>query len=213
MHEDYQKTGDNRMNTKTDRSTVFFDVIKNRRSIRKFKSTPIPKEHITRILEAASLAPTANNRQPWKFLVIQNPETIDAIKRASVELKIQEYTHNTEHTPEQLAARKEKVSNHYDDIFSAPAYIVVFTDSYEEFSHYNTHDGPLAAAHICLSAQALGYGSLYATESISDAAIRKIITVPVKYTFVCGIPIGIPESIPEMPPKKPVDELVVYEHF
>ncbi len=201
------------MDTKNDRLTFFFDVIKNRRSVRKFTSTPIPQDHIIKILEAASLAPTANNRQPWKFLVIQNPETIHAIKQASVELDIQEYTHNTKYTPEELATYKEKVKNSYENIFSAPAYIIVFTNSYEKYSHYNSHDGPLAAAYICLSARALGYGSLYATESISDAAIRKIITVPVKYTFVCGIPIGISESWPDMPSKKSVDELVVYEHF
>jgi len=201
------------MDTKNDGLTFFFDVIKNRRSIRKFKSIPVPQDHIIKILEAASLAPTANNRQPWKFLVIQNPETIQAIKQASVELDIQEYMHNTKYTPEQLATYKEKVKSHNENIFSAPAYIIVFTDSYEKYSHYNSHDGPLAAAYICLSAQALGYGSLYATESISDAAIRKIITVPVKYTFVCGIPIGIPESWPDMPSKKRFDELVVYEHF
>ncbi|UCD05576.1 MAG: nitroreductase family protein, partial [candidate division WOR-3 bacterium] len=60
------------MDSKNDRLKFFFDVIKNRRSIRKFRSDQIPKDHITKILEAASLAPTANNRQPWKFLVIQN---------------------------------------------------------------------------------------------------------------------------------------------
>ncbi len=201
------------MSTENGGLTFFFDVIKNRRSIRKFKSTPIPQDHITKIIEAASLAPTANNRQPWKFLVIQNSETINAIKQASIELDVQEYTHNTKCTPDELTKYREKLKNHYESIFSAPAYIIVFTDSYEKYSHYNSHDGPLAAAYICLSAQALGYGSLYATESISDAAIRKIITVPVKYTFVCGIAIGIPEGRPAMPSKKSIDELVVYEHF
>jgi len=201
------------MNTENEKITFFFDVIKNRRSIRKYKSTPVPKDHIIKILEAASLAPSANNRQPWKFLVIQNPETIQAIKQASVELDVQEYMHNTKHTPEELTAYKIKVEKYFENIFSAPAYIIVFTDSYEKYPHYNSHDGPLAAAYICLSAQALGYGSLYATESISDAAIRKIITIPVKYTFVCGIPIGIPESLPDMPSKKNIDELIVFEHF
>lgn len=201
------------MDAKDDMVTFFFDTIKNRRSVRKFTSTPVPREHITRILEAAALAPTANNRQPWKFLVIQDPGAIQAIKQASIELDVQEYMYETEYTPETLARRREKVKNHYENIFSAPAYIIVFTDSYEKYSHYNSHDGPSAAAYICLSARALGYGSLYATESISDAAIRKVITVPVKYTFVCGVAIGVPESWPKMPSKKSLDELVVYERF
>jgi nitroreductase len=47
-----------------------FEAIKTKRSIRKFKNDAIPKEKIMKILEAANLAPTAINRQPWDFLVV-----------------------------------------------------------------------------------------------------------------------------------------------
>lgn len=49
-----------------------FDAISKRRSIRKFKPDPIPPELITRCLEAARLAPSGTNCQPWKFLVVRD---------------------------------------------------------------------------------------------------------------------------------------------
>ena len=56
-----------------------FDAISKRRSIRKFKPDPVPPELITRCLEAARLAPSGTNCQPWKFLVVR-----DAVKRQQV---------------------------------------------------------------------------------------------------------------------------------
>ena len=46
------------------------DVIKARRSVRKFKSDPVSKEIILELLEAAGLAPSATNRQPWEFVLV-----------------------------------------------------------------------------------------------------------------------------------------------
>src|SRR3972149_101845 len=50
------------------------EAIERRRSIRKFKPDPIPDEFIDQILEAGRLAPSASNRQPWRFQVIKDPE-------------------------------------------------------------------------------------------------------------------------------------------
>jgi len=50
------------------------EVVKKRRSIRRYKSTPISEETLKHILEAARLAPSAGNRQPWHFIVVKNNE-------------------------------------------------------------------------------------------------------------------------------------------
>ena len=63
-----------------------FDLIKTRRSVRKFKPDPIPEEHVIQMLEAARLAPTAGNQQPWKFLVIRDPARIERMKQACIPL-------------------------------------------------------------------------------------------------------------------------------
>ena len=50
------------------------DVIRKRRSIRRYKPTPVPEDVLTNILEAARLAPSAGNRQPWHFVVVTDPD-------------------------------------------------------------------------------------------------------------------------------------------
>ena len=59
----------------------FIEVIEKRRSIRKYKNTPIPKEKILKVLEAARIAPSAGHRQPWHFIVVENKETIKKLAK------------------------------------------------------------------------------------------------------------------------------------
>ncbi len=47
------------------------EIIKKRESVRNYEDRPVPKEKLERVLEAARLAPSANNRQPWKFIVVE----------------------------------------------------------------------------------------------------------------------------------------------
>ena len=48
----------------------FDEVIEKRRSIRRYKDTPVPREKILKMLEAARIAPSAGHRQPWHFIVV-----------------------------------------------------------------------------------------------------------------------------------------------
>ena len=59
----------------------FEEVLEKRRSIRKYKDTPVSKEKILKMLEAARVAPSASNRQPWHFVVVENKETIKKLAK------------------------------------------------------------------------------------------------------------------------------------
>jgi nitroreductase len=59
----------------------FEEVIKKRRSIRKYKDTPVPKEKILEVLEAARIAPSASHRQPWHFIVVEDKEVIKKLAK------------------------------------------------------------------------------------------------------------------------------------
>jgi len=59
------------------------EAIMKRRSIRKFKSTPVPDEHITELLHAARLAPSGCNAQPWRFKVVKDQETRNKLASAA----------------------------------------------------------------------------------------------------------------------------------
>jgi len=58
-----------------ERAKILLDIIKGRRSIRRFKPNPIPKEYLDLIFEAARWAPSAGNRQSWRFIVVTDSET------------------------------------------------------------------------------------------------------------------------------------------
>jgi nitroreductase len=60
----------------------FEEVIEKRRSIRRYKDTPVPKEKIFRVLEAARVAPSAGHRQPWHFIVVEEKETIRKLAKS-----------------------------------------------------------------------------------------------------------------------------------
>ncbi|MCO5382302.1 MAG: nitroreductase family protein [Methanosarcina barkeri] len=60
-----------------------FDTIKDRRSIRTYKDERIPKDKLEKLLEAARLAPSAGNRQNWKFIVVENEQIKNQLVTAS----------------------------------------------------------------------------------------------------------------------------------
>jgi nitroreductase len=58
---------------------IILDLIISRQSVRKYSEKPVEKEKIERIVEAGRMAPSACNAQPWKFIVVTDPELIQEI--------------------------------------------------------------------------------------------------------------------------------------
>ena len=188
----------------------FFEVVTARRSVRKFTERPVPEEDLRRILDAARLAPTSGNQQPWRFLVVRNRATLDRIKETCIERSIAaRQARQGAVTPEQT----ETVRQYYSDYLSAPVYVVVLTDGESRYPTYNHWDGPLAAGYLMLAARALGYGTVFATDSIPEEVTREVLSIPPRYTRVCFTPIGVPEVWPESPAKKELGEFIVHETF
>lgn len=188
----------------------FFEVVRNRRSVRKFKEDPVPEEDLLAILDAARLAPTSGNQQPWKFLVVRDRAVLDRLKEACIEGSLAaRRARQGAVTPEQA----QGVRQYFDDYLSAPVYVVVLTDSQSRYPAYNHWDGPLAAGYLMLAARALGYGTVFATDSIPEAVTREVLNIPDRYTRVCITPIGVPEAWPASPAKKDLEEFIVYEGF
>ena len=168
----------------------FLDVIKERRSVRQYKSDPVPEEHLMEIVDAARMAPCAGNEQAWKFIIIQDKEKIEAL------------------TQECVTIWGDGVRGR----LSAPAYIVVLVDTERQWPTYNQHDGPLAAGYLLLAARALGYGTVYMTDSIPENVTRKIFNIPDRYRQVCVTPVGVPVEWPTKE-KKPLEEFIVKDGF
>jgi nitroreductase len=209
-------TANGKTDPKQEDDSAIFDVFKKRRSVRKFRSTPVPQEHITKILDAAHLAPTGGNAQQWKFLVIRDRKKLNELQEECVLWSLGWYKKQKDFDPNTLDTQREEMKTYYEDYLSAPVYIIVLVDNrngpkYTE--RYNMKDGSLAAGYLILAARALGYGTVFCTDSIPEKVTQKIFNIPSHYTRICITPVGIPESWPESPPKKSLDELVVSEMF
>ncbi len=191
----------------------FLDVIKNRRSVRQYKPDLVPEEHLIKIVDAARMAPNAGNEQAWKFLIIQDKKQIEALKN-ECRKELETYLKDSRNLSGQ--ALKEQARQFYDEHLkgrlSAPAYIVVLVDDQRKYPTYSQHDGPLAAGYLLLAARALGYGTVYLTDSISVQATKKVCNIPDHYTRVCITPVGVPVEWPTKE-KKALDEFIVRESF
>jgi nitroreductase len=187
------------------------ELFAKRQSVRRYKSDPVPEEHLRMILDAARRPPTSGNQQPWKFLVVRNKATIERLRARCLQLREASWPHDL--PAAERAARIEATTQRLAGYFSAPVCIVVLTDSQSMYPSYNHHDGPLAAGYLCLAARALGYGTVYVTDAIPEQATREVLAIPERYERVCITPLGIPDGWPDPMPKKKLEELVVYESF
>lgn len=190
-----------------------FDLFQKRRSVRSYTSTPVPEEHVEKIIDAARMAPTAGNQQPWKFLVIRDRAKLDALKEACITERLRIYKEQKKPMEEEVKELENRLKSTYGKVFSAPVFIVVLVDTQSKWPSYNEHDGPLAAGILMLAARALGYGTVYFTDSITDGVTREVLSIPDRYERICITPVGVPEEWPKTPPKKDLEEIVVYESF
>jgi len=204
-------TGDN-AEIKYDAEQEFvYHVIKNRRTVRKFKSTPIPEEHIIKILDAARMAPTAGNQQPWKFLVIRDREKLNELIEKAPEWYLEANTEKIK--PDKMQEMKESITTMVEYALSAPVYVAVLVDSNSRYADYIIYDGSLAAGYLMIAARALGYGTGFFTSFFPEKQMKEFFNIPDHFNLICFTPIGIPEEWPECPRKKELEELIIFESF
>jgi nitroreductase/ketosteroid isomerase-like protein len=190
-----------------------FEIIKGRRTVRRFKPAPLPQEHILKILDAARFAPTSGNQQPWKFLVVQDRAKLDRLKEEACSWRLEKYKEKAKPSVQELLAAREKLKTVMEDVLSAPVYVAVLTDLQAQYPDDSVYDGSLAAGCLMIAARALGYGTGFFTTYFPENQMRKFFGIPDRYKLICFTPIGIPEDWPPAPAKKSLEEFVVFEKF
>jgi nitroreductase len=182
--------------------------------VRAYTSDPVPDEDLRRILDAARLAPSSGNQQPWRFLVVRDRAKLDELLTGAMALKLDAARDQLyEMASEEVEAQTAQLRAYLEGFLSAPVYVVILLDRESTYPDYNVQDGALAAGHMMLAARALGYGTVYGSDAIPESAIRMVLEIPDRYQFLCFMAIGVPSAWPEAPEKKPLDDLVVYESF
>jgi nitroreductase len=178
----------------------FHEVIKQRRSVRSYKPDAIPPEVLDRILAAACWAPSAMNRQPWKFFVLTDEmrDRLAAIHQPIFEA--QEQTIRERLGEEALEIRRKLYSN----LGGAPVAIACFTEIQEGNSKKDIISAALACENLVLTAWAEGIASLIMTSSLVMAE---------EISFLCGVDtkkaelvmvilLGYAEQVPDAPERR-----------
>ena len=203
-----------------------FDAIKGRKSIRRFKQTPVSEEDIRKILDAGRLAPSANNSQPWRFVVIRDKALLGRMAGAAREMvdRMIPFAED-EKQAQRLAAYK---GTFYTFFEHAPVVIAVFMEQYDAGTDrllarmgYSTDDirrlRPLpglqsvsaAIQNMLLTVHALGYGSCWMTGPlVAQEAFQKLLGYAHDEFVVAILPIGVPDENPPERKRKPLEEIM-----
>ncbi|MFZ2053136.1 MAG: nitroreductase family protein [Candidatus Aminicenantales bacterium] len=190
-----------------------FETIENRRTVRRFKPDPVPKDHLLKILDAARFAATAGNQQPWKFLVIQDRRKLDALEETACSWILEEREEIAKLPEDKRDEIRRKLREVLKNILSAPVYVAVLVDSRSEYPEYSITDGTLAMGNLMIAARALGYGTGFFTSYFPWARMKEFFHIPERYELICFTPIGVPEEWPLGPAKKSLADLVIFENF
>ncbi len=167
----------------------FSELIKARYSVRGYTSDPIEDEKLNAILEAARIAPTAANRQPFHIIVI--------------------------HTE----GRQEELRRMYDRewFVESPLIIVVCGEESKAWvrhdkANYGVVDAAIVMDHIILEATNQGLGTCW-IGAFDAEATRKILGLPDNIDPIVMTPLGYPNAEPRGKDRKSLDELVRYERW
>ncbi len=202
-----------------------FEAMTGRTSIRRFKDLPVPEEDVRKVLEAGRLAPSANNTQPWSFLVIRDRAVTARMAAAVREMVDRMLPHaESEKQAQRLAAYK---GSYYTFFEQAPVVIAVFLEAYDASSDRllgrmgygageilrlrpNPALQSVAAAveHMLLAAHALGYGSCWMTGPlVAQEAFEKLLGYGKERSIAALLPLGVPDESPGPRSRRPLDEI------
>ncbi len=167
----------------------FFDLIQGRYSVRAYKPDPVGEDTLQQVLEAARLAPTAANRQPFQLLVI--------------------------HT----AGREEELRRIYHREWFTQAPLILCACAIPaqgwvrmDGKPYTDVDVAIAMDHLILAATALGLGTCWIA-AFDPAAAREVLVLPDDVEPIAFTPLGYPADKPGPKRRKPLGSLVRHERW
>jgi len=164
----------------------YLDLIEERHSVREYKGDNVEEEKLNKILEAALIAPTANNRQAFKIVVIRTKDHEDELKKI------------------------------YPKLFftQAPIVLGVFSITQKSWvrkdgKNYGDVDSAIVMDHIILAATTLGLGTCWVANFDSVAA-RELIGLGEGFEPIAFTPIGYAQAKDFKKIRKSLEEIVVY---
>jgi len=179
----------------------FHELIKSRQSVRRYAATSIEPEKLTQCLEAARLAPSASNSQPWSFVVVNcEPLRTEIAKATYSDIKL--INRFTLQAPVIVVIVMEKAK-----LITRLAMMV-------KKKEYSLIDIGNAATHFCLQATELGLGTCM-IGWFEESKIKRLLSIPKEKTIGLVISVGYPaEGYPlRTKIRKPLAEIVKYNAY
>ena len=171
----------------------FYEVVRTRRSVRSYSSAPVSDEVLSRVLEAARIAPSGSNRQPWRFILVRDENL-----------------------------KKELVSLSGGQSFIAQAPLVIVACGVNIHYNRGSYMGDMsmlvdvniAVDHFTLAARAEGLGTCW-IGLFNNEAIKKLLQIPEDVNVVAVIPIGYPHGKAFKDPgsRKKMSEIICTDRY
>ncbi len=207
------------------------EAIQQRRSIRSFKSDPVPQDMIVQMLEAARLAPSGSNRQPWRFVVVTDAEEKKRLRQvcldqtfieeaavvfvACADLSAYSKESSQRRTQEfidfgvQMSGQFAQALSRFND----PAYRKLM-ESMPEVDPQTviapaTANTYIAVEHLVLMATALGLGSCWVGAITDYAAVKTLLGIPDNVVVVALVAVGYPTAVPSPRPRIPLEDILL----
>lgn len=182
-----------------------YETIKNRRSIRKYKSTDISNEIIEDLINCARLAPSAKNRQPWKFIIVK-----DKTKNEIADIMLEKERKSKVSLENKIYNVKSSVKATAQIIKEAPILILVFRPKDNNWIIGDSLSIGGAIEHICLRATDLGLGSLWIRDTVYTQEEIANLVGKDDMELICAISIGYPDESPDYKARKKLNEVLVW---
>lgn len=203
--------------------------LKKRRSIRRLCPDPIPDEYIEKMIEAARWSPSGANAQPWEFIIVKDPNTINSIAKAYQQERHEQYVIEQTRVPEVRHHQLVSPPNTPPTFKDAPVLIVVCGDK-------RTFQGTILATRftgaegspdgtylknmgnavysLMLAATALGLGSQWVSIStVCQNRLRPILDVPPMIEIHTIVPVGYPAYKPAPSYRRELNEIIYFEKY
>ena len=178
-------------------------VIKNRRSIRKYKNRDIPNEVIEDLINFARLAPSAKNRQPWKFMIVK-----DNVKNEIANIMLEKEKKSKVSLERRIYNANSSVKATANIMKQAPILILVFKPKEDNWIIGDSLSIGAAIEHICLRAIDLGLGSLWIRDIVYTQKEIANLVGKSDMELISAISIGYPDESPKQRTRKRLNEVL-----
>jgi nitroreductase len=200
---------------------MVFEAIEKRRSIRRFKASEMTEREIERLLEAARLAPSGSNVQPWRFIIVKDKQLKSLLREACFNQEFVEqasvvfvccgdlhsWKKTREYSQEVLGRGDIHLSREAETALNARIEKAVTAEMRQRVPT-TLLDVAIAIEHIVLEAVEMGLGTCW-VRLFDEKRVRSLLSLPEHLHIVALLPVGIPDEDPAPRPRLPMSAIVL----